>query len=61
MSTLYYGDDLGVMRRHLKDEIIDLVYLDPPVMTTPNRVHKLWFSRIRAIETKRLHSYMRRP
>ncbi|HUR61556.1 MAG TPA: DNA methyltransferase [Candidatus Thermoplasmatota archaeon] len=29
-NTLYYGDNLDVMRRHLKDESVDLVYLDPP-------------------------------
>jgi DNA modification methylase len=30
MGTLYYGDNLDVLRRHLKDEMVDLVYLDPP-------------------------------
>jgi site-specific DNA-methyltransferase (adenine-specific) len=30
MNTLYYGDNLDVMRRHLKDESVDLLYLDPP-------------------------------
>ncbi|MBN2208336.1 MAG: restriction endonuclease [Candidatus Coatesbacteria bacterium] len=29
-NTLYYGDNLDVLRRYLKDESIDLVYLDPP-------------------------------
>lgn len=29
-NTLYYGDNLEVMRRHLKDDSVDLVYLDPP-------------------------------
>jgi DNA modification methylase len=29
-NTLYYGDNLDVMRRHIKDETVDLVYLDPP-------------------------------
>lgn len=29
-NLLYYGDNLGVMKRHLKDESVDLVYLDPP-------------------------------
>jgi len=29
-NLLYYGDNLDVMRRHVKDETIDLVYLDPP-------------------------------
>ena len=30
MPTLYYGDNLQVMREHLKDESVDLIYLDPP-------------------------------
>jgi site-specific DNA-methyltransferase (adenine-specific) len=30
MSTLYYGDNLDVMRRYVVDESVDLVYLDPP-------------------------------
>src|SRR5438094_4106243 len=30
MGTLYYGDNLEILRRHIKDETVDLVYLDPP-------------------------------
>ena len=30
MNLLYYGDNLDVLRRHIKDESVDLVYLDPP-------------------------------
>jgi site-specific DNA-methyltransferase (adenine-specific) len=30
MNYLYYGDNLDVLRRHIKDETVDLVYLDPP-------------------------------
>jgi len=29
-NTLYYGDNLQVMRDNLADESVDLVYLDPP-------------------------------
>ena len=29
-NTLYYGDNLQVMREHLLDASVDLVYLDPP-------------------------------
>jgi len=29
-NTLYYGDNLEVLRPHIPDESIDLVYLDPP-------------------------------
>jgi adenine specific DNA methylase Mod len=30
VNFLYYGDNLDVLRRHIKDDTVDLVYLDPP-------------------------------
>ena len=30
MNRLYYGDNLDVLRQHVPDESVDLVYLDPP-------------------------------
>lgn len=30
MNTLYYGDNLEVLRKYIPDESIDLIYLDPP-------------------------------
>ena len=29
-NHLYYGDNLGVLRKHIADESVDLIYLDPP-------------------------------
>jgi site-specific DNA-methyltransferase (adenine-specific) len=29
-NTLYYGDNLEVLRRYIDDEVVDLIYLDPP-------------------------------
>jgi len=29
-NILYYGDNLDILRRYIKDESIDLIYLDPP-------------------------------
>lgn len=29
-NSLYYGDNLDILRRYIKDESVDLVYLDPP-------------------------------
>src|SRR6266446_4336318 len=29
-NTLYYGDNLDILRRYLDDESVDLIYLDPP-------------------------------
>ena len=35
-NTLYYGDNLDVLRRHVGDESVDLVYLDPPFKSDQN-------------------------
>lgn len=29
-NTLFYGDNLDILRRHVGDETVDLIYLDPP-------------------------------
>jgi len=29
-NSLYYGDNLSVLRNSIADESVDLVYLDPP-------------------------------
>ena len=36
MNTLYYGDNLDVLRRYIKDESVDLIYLDPPFNSNAN-------------------------
>jgi len=35
-NTLYYGDNLDVLRRYVGDETVDLVYLDPPFKSDQN-------------------------
>jgi adenine specific DNA methylase Mod len=30
MNTLYYGDNLTVLRNDIPSESVDLIYLDPP-------------------------------
>ncbi len=35
-NTLYYGDNLDVLRRYIADESVDLVYLDPPFNSNAN-------------------------
>lgn len=35
-STLYYGDNLDIMRRYLADESVDLIYADPPFNSNRN-------------------------
>jgi site-specific DNA-methyltransferase (adenine-specific) len=29
-NQLYYGDNLHILREHIPDESVDLIYLDPP-------------------------------
>lgn len=36
MNTLYYGDNLDIMKNHLRDESVDLIYLDPPFQSGRN-------------------------
>jgi DNA modification methylase len=36
MGMLYYGDNLDILRRYLKEESVDLVYLDPPFNSAQN-------------------------
>ena len=40
-NLLYYGDNLDVLRRHLPDESVDLIYLDPPFNS--NRSYNVLF------------------
>ena len=40
-NTLFYGDNLPIVREHIADETVDLVYLDPPFNS--NRVYNVLF------------------
>ena len=35
-NLLYYGDNLDVLRRHIPDQSVDLIYLDPPFNSNAN-------------------------
>jgi len=41
-NVLYYGDNLDVLRQHIKDETVDLIYLDPPFKG--GKVYKILFA-----------------
>jgi len=41
MNTLFYGDNLPILREHIADESIDLIYLDPPFNS--NRSYNVLF------------------
>ncbi|MEQ7874183.1 site-specific DNA-methyltransferase [Sphingomonas sp. ASV193] len=36
MNKLFYGDNLNVLRDHIADESVDLIYLDPPFNSNAN-------------------------
>jgi len=40
-NTLYYGDNLAILREHIADESVDLIYLDPPFNS--NRSYNVLF------------------
>ncbi len=40
-NTLYYGDNLDVLRQHIASESVDLIYLDPPFNS--NRSYNVLF------------------
>ena len=40
-NTLYYGDNLPILREYIQDESIDLIYLDPPFNS--NRSYNVLF------------------
>lgn len=36
MNTLYYGDNLKILREYVKVDSVDLIYLDPPFNSNRN-------------------------
>lgn len=42
VNLLYYGDNLEVLRRHVKGESVDLIYLDPPFKS--NQAYNVLFA-----------------
>ena len=41
MNTLYYGDNLPILRKYVADESVDIIYLDPPFNS--NRSYSVMF------------------
>ena len=35
-GVLYYGDNLDILRHYVRDESVDLIYLDPPFNSNRN-------------------------
>ena len=49
-NVLFYGDNLPILREHLSDESIDLVYLDPPFNS--NRSYNVLFREEGGLESE---------
>jgi site-specific DNA-methyltransferase (adenine-specific) len=49
-NTLFYGDNLPILREYLSDESVDLVYLDPPFNS--NRSYNVLFKDESGIEAE---------
>ncbi len=49
-NVLYYGDNLDVLRRHIPDESVDLIYLDPPFNS--NRSYNVLFKEATGAESE---------
>lgn len=54
-NLLYYGDNLDVLPRHVKDESVDLVYLDPPFNSNAN--YNVLFAEHGAKSTAQIHAF----
>ena len=39
-NVLYYGDNLQILRDYIKDESVDLIYLDPRLAAQINAIRK---------------------
>ena len=44
-NTLCYGDNLNVLREHIPNESVDLIYLDPPFNSARN--YNLLFKQVK--------------
>jgi DNA modification methylase len=55
MNTLYFGDNLSVLREHVRDASVDLVYLDPPFNS--NATYNLLFDENAAVAGAQVEAF----
>ena len=48
-NTLFYGDNLQILREHIPDKSVDLIYLDPPFNS--NRSYNVLFKQENGTES----------
>ena len=49
-NSLYYGDNLNVLRQSIADESVDLIYLDPPFNS--DRDYNILFSSPKGVSSE---------
>src|SRR5947209_20462979 len=54
-NTLFYGDNLDILREYLPDESVDLVYLDPPFNS--NRSYNVLFKEGKVDSSAQIHAF----
>ena len=57
MNKLFYGDNLEILRKHISDQSVDLIYLDPPFNSKkaynvifPDKTNRMSSAQIQAFE-----------
>src|SRR5690242_6963533 len=56
VNRLFYGDNLDVLRRHVPDDRVDLIYLDPPFKSEQN-YNVLFAERDGTLSASQLHAF----
>src|SRR5437870_484225 len=54
-NRLYYGDNLDILQRYVKDESVDLIYLDPPFNS--NASYNVLFAEHGAKSAAQIHAF----
>jgi len=54
-NTLYYGDNLDILRQHIPTESVDLIYLDPPFNSS--RSYNVLFQEGKVDSTAQIHAF----
>lgn len=49
-NLLYYGDNLDILRQHIQEDTVDLIYLDPPFQS--NKVYNVLFEEKNGTKSK---------
>lgn len=55
-DQLFFGDNLDVLRNYIKDESVDLIYLDPPFNS--NKVYNVIYTEQSEAPSELLKSYV---